>query len=112
MNKEEMNKLSEDMYQEEVQIRDAGQAEYARDEDNVFANFERVGATLDIPREKVLMIYLLKHIDGIVSYIDGHKSQRESVTGRITDAIVYLMLLWGMCEDKEYNENQLVSRIK
>ena len=48
------------------------------------------------------MVYLLKHIDGIASYIDGHDSQREPVEGRIIDAIVYLFLLWGMFDD--FNE--------
>ena len=76
--------------------RDEGQKEYARTEGNIFANFERVGDCLKIDREKVLMVYLLKHIDGIGSYIDGHKSQREDVTGRIKDAVVYLLLLWAM----------------
>lgn len=47
------------------------------------------------------MVYLLKHIDGISSFVNGHKSQREDVRGRITDAIVYLCLLWGMVEDTE-----------
>jgi hypothetical protein len=79
--------------------RDAGQKEYAHDKDNVFANFERISKALNISREKVLMVYLLKHVDGIKEYINGYKSQREDVTGRITDAIVYLMLLWAMNED-------------
>ena len=78
--------------------RDAGQKEYAHTEDNVFANFERVAKALGISREEVLMVYLLKHVDGISAYVKGHKSQREDVTGRLTDAIVYLMLLWGMVE--------------
>ena len=82
-----------------LKTRDDGQKEYAHDIDNVFANFERVANTLNIPREKVLMTYLLKHIDGIVAYVDGHKSQREDVSGRIVDAIVYLCLLWGMIEN-------------
>jgi len=47
------------------------------------------------------MVFLLKHFDGITSYVDGHKSQREDVRGRIKDAIVYLMLLWGMIEEKD-----------
>ena len=47
------------------------------------------------------MVYLLKHIDGISSYVNGHKSQREDVRGRITDSIVYLCLLWGMIEERE-----------
>ena len=84
-----------------LKIRDAGQKEYARNQDNVFANFERVSKLLSISKEKALMTYLLKHIDGIISYVDGHDSQREDVTGRITDAIVYLMLFWAMTkEDK------------
>ena len=83
-----------------MRTRDAGQKEYAHDIDNVFANFERIAESLDIKREKVLMTYLLKHIDGISAYVKGHKSQREDVTGRITDAIVYLMLLWAMSRDE------------
>ena len=46
------------------------------------------------------MVYLLKHIDGIISWVDGNESQREDVTGRITDAVTYLCLLWGMVESK------------
>ena len=84
-----------------MRTRDAGQKEYAHDSDNVFANFERVATSLDITREKVLMTYLLKHMDGISAYTKGHKSQREDVTGRITDAIVYLMLLWAMSEEEQ-----------
>ena len=80
--------------------RESGQKEYAHHDDNVFANFERVAERLNISPEKVLMVYLLKHIDGITAYIEGHKSQREDVRGRITDIIVYLILLWGMVEEK------------
>ena len=83
------------------ETRDSGQKEYARTNDNVFANFDRVSESLKIPREKALMVYLLKHIDGINSYIDGHHSQRENVSGRITDAIVYLFLLWAMIDGEK-----------
>ena len=47
------------------------------------------------------MVYLMKHMDGINAWIKGHKSQREDVSGRIKDAIVYLCLLWGMSEEKQ-----------
>ena len=60
------------------------------------ANFKRVGEYLKLPPEKVLMVYLLKHIDGIAAYVDGHKSQREPIDGRVIDAIVYLFLLYGL----------------
>ena len=93
-----------------MRTRDAGQREYAQSDDNVFANFERVGKSINSTREKVLMVYLLKHIDGISAYVKGHKSQRETVTGRITDAMVYLMLLWGMVvEDEQSSKRMIIS---
>ena len=75
-----------------------GQKEYAMDEDNVFANFERIAEQTGFDKEMVLWIYLMKHIDGIASYLKGHKSQREDVRGRLTDAIVYLCILWAMID--------------
>ena len=94
-----MQKIVQSQLDEVLKIRDAGQKEYARTEDNVFANFERVAEYTGVSRESVLMVYLLKHIDGIMAHINGHKSQREDVSGRITDAIVYLLLFRGMIED-------------
>tara|TARA_R100001082_G_scaffold72093_1_gene41231 strand:- start:5 stop:322 length:318 start_codon:yes stop_codon:yes gene_type:complete len=85
-------------------MRDAGQKEYAHDADEIFANFNRVSNSLNCDRRKVLMTYFLKHVDGISAYINGHKSQREDVTGRITDCIVYLMLLWGMIIEERNND--------
>ena len=83
------------------ETRDDGQKEYARTDDNVFANFDRVADCLKISREKALMVYLLKHIDGISSYIEGHRSQREDVSGRIQDSLVYLFLLWAMIDGEK-----------
>ena len=79
----------------------AGQKEYAHDEDNVFANFERIAEQTSFDKKMVLWIYLMKHIDGIASFLKGHKSQRENVEGRLTDAIVYLCILWAMIEEEK-----------
>jgi len=81
-----------------------GQKEYAMNKDNVFANFQRIANQTGNAQEMVLWIYLMKHIDGIASYIKGHVSQRENVKGRLTDAIVYLCMLWVMIESKEEME--------
>ena len=99
MSQTQMEKLIKKIFQQIQKTREAGQKEYARKQNNAFANFERVAENLDINREEVLLVYLLKHIDGICSYVKGHKSQREDVRGRLTDAIVYLCLLWGMIEN-------------
>ncbi len=82
-------------------MREAGQKEYARKQNNAFANFERIAENLSLDKQEVLMVYMLKHVDGVCAYIKGHRSQREDVRGRITDIIVYLCLLWGMVEEDE-----------
>ena len=99
MTQKEMEITMENIFKEIQRMREAGQKEYARKNDNAFANFERIGTNLNIDREKVLLVYLLKHIDGVCAYVEGHKSQREDVRGRITDIIVYLCLLWGMIDE-------------
>lgn len=101
MTHKEMHKLMDTIIKEVTLIRNEGQKEYAHDKEDVFANFNRVANLLEEDRKKVLMTYMLKHVDGIAAYVKGHKSQREDVTGRITDCMVYLMLLWGMIEEED-----------
>ena len=101
MRRADMAKLMNKVIKEITATRDAGQNEYARDCDNVFANFERVASFVGGNREKVLLTYMTKHVDGLCAYADGHQSQREDVRGRLTDIIVYCVLMWGMVEDNE-----------
>jgi len=39
-------------------------------------------------------------MDGILSWVNGHQSQREEVNGRIKDLRVYLAILNAMTETK------------
>ena len=114
MKHEQMLDLIHNIFEKVRTIHTEGQKEYAMDEDNVIANFERISKQTDIDRKMVLWVYLMKHIDGICSYIKGHRSQREKVQGRLTDAIVYLCILWGMIEDIQYPDKSIhyVKRIK
>ncbi len=111
MTRKQMEEKINQIFRVIQDTREAGQVEYARELDNAFANFERVANTLNISREKVLMTYLLKHIDGVSAFCDGHKSQREDVRGRITDIIVYLCLLWGMIDENEENTSTIAEGI-
>ena len=95
----QVEEVMERVFDECRALRLAGAKEYAHREENSFANFERVGESLGLSREAVLLVYLLKHIDGISAYVQGHRSQREDIRGRINDAIVYLLLLRGMVEE-------------
>lgn len=99
MTQAEMQTIMERVFEECTALRVAGQKEYAHNLDNAFRNFQALATDLGLPQEKVLWVYLKKHLDGILAHINGHKSQRESVKGRINDAIVYLCLLRGMVEE-------------
>lgn len=103
MKYEHFGKLLNDIQTLEKSVREDGQKEYSRDESNVFANFDRVAADLSLDRKQVLLVYALKHWDGIKAYVNGHKSQREDVRGRLKDLRMYLALLWGMIEEEESN---------
>ena len=105
MNSNRMKEKINIIFENCLDTHNKGQKEYANDEDNVFANFERVANRLDLSQEEVLLTYLLKHIDGITSYIKGVELQREDVRGRLTDAIVYLCLLWGMIDERRTGES-------
>lgn len=88
-----------------IDLSRAAQKEYAHgEEDNCFNNFIRVGVEVDTHPMKVLWVYAMKHKDGIAAWLKGHKSQREDVTGRIKDLIVYLFILWAWIES--HNESK------
>ena len=99
MTRDEFSKLLAEIQEKEIALRVAGQAEYSGGED-AFGNFKRLGTALGLPPEKVLWVYLVKHLDGILAWINGHKSQREDVRGRIADARLYLALLHGMADEQ------------
>lgn len=102
---QEVAALFREVFENEIMaLREAGQAEYAHADSNAFSNFERVSTDLGIDRKMVLWTYVRKHLDGITSFLRGHRSQREDVRGRINDAIVYLLLLRAMIEDEKNNE--------
>lgn len=73
---------------------------------NVLANFERGAKNTGVRAETVLYIFLSKHMDSISTYIRNLQSGQakaeieakltEPITGRIDDAINYLLLLKGM----------------
>lgn len=69
--------------------------------DDALANFKRVGDRLKINPQVVCMIYWLKHIDSIISYVNGNKSDPEPIESRIADARLYPALLLGLINDEK-----------
>ena len=100
MQKTHFDKFFDHMVNEIKETRDAGQKEYAKAGD-VFDDFVQTAELTGTTPGMVLYTFLSKHMRGIGSFIRGHESQREHITGRIKDSIVYLMLLWAMVEEEE-----------
>lgn len=101
MNRKNLAAYMSRVFEQDIMaLSEAGQKEYSHNADNAFANFERIAEDLELSREMVLWVYAMKHRDGIAAYLKGHESQREDVTGRIDDLIVYLFILRAMIEEE------------
>ncbi|HPM74095.1 MAG TPA: hypothetical protein PLA71_00040 [Saccharofermentans sp.] len=80
-------------------------------EENVFANFERTGKSQEIPSEKVITVFLDKHLSSIFTFVkdmskigvlEAQNKSTEPIGMRIVDAINYLLLLHGLiCEKSD-----------
>lgn len=117
MDKQQFDKEVEELFAKCSEILVGKGREYqstSKDGVNVFANFERCGARLDIPRETTLLIYLTKHLDSIYTFIADLKNNpndfkklesrlSEPINGRVFDAINYLILLNSMFNDRRKN---------
>lgn len=113
MHQSEIQALMLEMHEEEKEVQAAGQKEYAHKDEDGLANFKRVGDQVRCVCEHcgqgtrigpmaTLMVYMLKHVDGIVSYVGGYKSQREDVRGRIKDVRMYNVLLRALIEESDH----------
>ena len=103
---DEFDAFWEQMTGQEGQLLDQKGKEYSGTEDR-FRNFKRLSAELGISAEKVTWIYLKKHLDSILSFINHIEephyvsSLSEPIMTRCQDARNYLALLAGMIHEKE-----------
>ena len=73
-------------------LTDTKGVEYSNSDDQL-ANFKRLAASLGVTPEFIILVYLTKHLDGINSFVAKGGELSEPITGRIDDAILYLVLL-------------------
>lgn len=93
---EDFDKFQRELFEVSLGMNDTKGREYAGGSER-FANFERLAQQLGLSRQKVLWVYLAKHLDAIVSIVNnGRTFSEETARGRIVDAITYLSLLGGM----------------
>lgn len=85
------NKVRDEVLNECVKILGQGSKEYGGEDK--LQNFKDAAKLLNTTPAHVGFIYLYKHIAGIAKYVTNGEAQRDSIRGRIVDAINYLVLL-------------------
>jgi len=104
----EFDKFFDDFVAECRKMRDTKGKEYAIGADR-FANFNDEARDNNVDRLLVAQIFFNKHFRAIRTYIQtGQTHSNESIRGRFVDAVTYLILMAGMAEEKNIQENDKV----
>lgn len=99
---ESFSKLLDIMAKEEREVLKLKGSDYSDAKGgNRLSNFERLSKRLDSTPEKILAVYLMKHIDAILTYCKDGQVSSEGIEGRILDARNYLALLRLMIESSK-----------
>jgi hypothetical protein len=101
----EYNQILENTVREMVKLGQAKGGEYAGDDDRL-ENFRRNGEGMGLPMETVWRVYTAKHWDAICQYEKDLRQGKtrprlESLSGRVDDMMVYLILFKCMLVERE-----------
>ena len=102
--RERWNQLLDEAFES---IRKLGQlkgGEYSGDSDRLL-NFRRNARDLELPMEVIWRVYAAKHWDAVGQYIRDlqtgkERTRLESISGRVDDLLVYLLLFKAMLEER------------
>jgi len=76
--------------------------EYANDDHDANFNFKEISKQLGLTPEKVLWIYVKKHLQSVESYLRrGEVLSNEPIEGRIHDIILYNFILLSLLKEKK-----------
>ncbi len=102
MKDKDFKALRDECCSERYELADAKSKEYADDFDRL-SNFKRLGSMSGATPEQTLLIYMVKHIDSISTFIKKGcvDEGTESIIGRIYDSQNYLDLLIGLLKEEK-----------
>lgn len=87
-------------FDEIIKLNNTKGHDYAGNED-ALANFKSASERLGITAEQVWAVYADKHWSAIMTYCKEGDVKSEPIEGRINDAILYLLLLKGLHQEKQ-----------
>jgi len=110
------DKCAQDLIDLAHQIEVSKRPAYTMANVDVLTNFKTVAQRTGLTPEHVIMVYMLKHIDAICSFLqDPNIPQAEDMKGRWADAVNYLKLSWALVQEKadiDSEETTVVSESK
>ena len=98
-------KLSDAFLEECKNIQIEKGREYCVDSSDKFKNFKSIGQRLDLDAKMVALVYMLKHMDSIRTYVLYGKEGSEGLKGRCQDLVNYAIMLWAMDHEEKAFED-------
>lgn len=93
-----------DLQAERVNLLKFKNKHYKTDDTSIFSGFEAIAKLVGISREKVLLVFLLKHVLSMCNHVKGNKYP-EGIKETLKDCMNYLDFLMGM-----YNEQKIKNK--
>lgn len=107
MTPKDFTELWETMCKAEAEILGTKGIEYTKAGEDRLINFKEIGSGIDVDPRKVWLIYFMKHIYAIITYIKkGYTYSDETIEGRFHDARNYLALGLALIKDLEIKKSQ------
>lgn len=100
MNRPDFTKHLESLQKIETTLNQSKGPAYAGSDD-ALANFKRIGERLGIDPVQVGVVYLMKHVDSLVSYAAGNRTDTEPLEMRVVDIRLYSALISALVMDKK-----------
>jgi len=103
VNRDDFDSLREEFFDRIRETNEAKGHDYAGDDD-ALSNFKEAAehlAGIHDPEFEVWYIYFHKHWSAILTFLKEGDVKSEPIDGRIMDAVLYLILLLGLIEDKK-----------
>lgn len=96
-----------DTYERLQELTNSKGAEYTgqdRGLDDQLANFREGALRVGITMEQVWLVLFDKHVSAINAFVRTGKERSEPITGRIDDAILYLVLLKAIVQERRLGD--------
>jgi hypothetical protein len=100
MSRQELGETLDEIVLRLKEINDTKGKDYSK-EDDVFFNFTSQGDALCLSPFIIWQVYVEKHLSAIRTFCKDGKVSSEGIEDRVIDAIMYLILLYGMTENMQ-----------